>query len=202
MALARLIITSGNRKGEEIELGADRVTLGRLAISDVAIPDSKASRAHARIFRSGTAFTIADLESRNGTLVNDRRVSRVRLHDGDRITIGTTEILFREEASSGGGAPGSAAAGPSPTVRPDSPSEPPPLGGEPRRAFARDARPEDIELRSAPLQFSRYKDDRTSSLLRYDIAQGGGGFRLLAVVVGILVLAAAAVVAAWLTAGF
>ncbi len=56
---------------------------------DVVLDDPCASRVHATIFRAEEGYVIEDMGSSNGTYVNDRRVTRTRLREGDRVQIGT-----------------------------------------------------------------------------------------------------------------
>ena len=49
---------------------------------------------HAELRQDGTAYWIVDLGSTNGLEVNGKRTDRARMRDGDRITIGSTEIVF------------------------------------------------------------------------------------------------------------
>jgi hypothetical protein len=70
------------------------VVLGRSREADVRISDVNISRKHAELRHEETAYWIVDLGSLNGTLVNGKRVDRRKLRDGDRITLGSTEIVF------------------------------------------------------------------------------------------------------------
>jgi len=83
---------SGRR---EFPLDKERVTIGRLPESDVTIPDPGASRSHAEIRSAEGGYTLVDLGSTNGTMVNGQRVREQQLEDGDRITIGRTSLDFR-----------------------------------------------------------------------------------------------------------
>ena len=81
------------------ELNSKRVVIGRSRESDVQISDPNASRRHAEIRREGGAFSIVDLGSTNGLDVNGKRTQRAKLSDGDRITIGTTDLVFNEDGA-------------------------------------------------------------------------------------------------------
>jgi hypothetical protein len=70
------------------------VVLGRSRDAGVRISDVNISRKHAEIRQEGSTFWVVDLGSTNGTLVNGKRVDRQRLRDGDRIILGSTEIVF------------------------------------------------------------------------------------------------------------
>lgn len=70
------------------------VTLGRDTANTVVLPDKAASSAHAHILARPDGWQLADLNSTNGTLVNGQPIQSVYLRNGDRIKIGTTEIVF------------------------------------------------------------------------------------------------------------
>ena len=70
------------------------VVLGRSRDAGLRISDVNISRRHAELRQEGAAYWIVDLGSTNGTAVNGKRVDRQRLRDGDRIAIGSTEIVF------------------------------------------------------------------------------------------------------------
>jgi hypothetical protein len=80
----------------DVALTGDRVVMGRLRACDVVLEDVNASRQHAALEREGAGWVLVDLGSTNGTLVNGERVDRVRLLDGDVITVGITEVTFHE----------------------------------------------------------------------------------------------------------
>ena len=70
------------------------VVLGRSREADVRVADVNVSRRHAELRQEGTAYWIVDLGSTNGLEVNGKQVERERLRDGDRITLGSTEVVF------------------------------------------------------------------------------------------------------------
>jgi FHA domain-containing protein len=83
--------------GRTHEVDSQRVVIGRSRECDIQIADPNASRRHAELRRDGETFSIVDLGSTNGLDVNGRRTQRTKLADGDRITIGTTELVFNRE---------------------------------------------------------------------------------------------------------
>ncbi len=88
----RLIDLTTNRS---FPLTSERVLLGRALSSDIAIEDLNVSRTHAEIRNEGAgAWSVADLGSTNGTLVNGRHIASTMLQEGDRVTMGTTTFLF------------------------------------------------------------------------------------------------------------
>jgi hypothetical protein len=80
--------------GTQHHVTKQRVVIGRSKECDIQVRDPNVSRQHAELRQEGTAFWIVDLDSTNGTEVNGRREKRAKLEDGDKITVGSTELLF------------------------------------------------------------------------------------------------------------
>jgi pSer/pThr/pTyr-binding forkhead associated (FHA) protein len=76
------------------------VVIGRSPKADLAVEDFGVSRLHAKLQRRGQEITIQDLESRNGTKVNDVQVMQARLAPGDRITLGNFTLVLRAAGAS------------------------------------------------------------------------------------------------------
>ena len=91
---ARLILESGLGK-IEYPLDAPVTTIGRSRSNDISLEDARVSRHHARIVRDGRSFLIEDLNSRNGTRVDDRAVrDSATLADGAIVRIGDAVFRF------------------------------------------------------------------------------------------------------------
>lgn len=86
-----LLLPDGKKVGV-----VDGLILGRMSSCAVVVKDIKASRRHAQLVVAGPVVEILDLESSNGTLLNDKPVKRRMLRDGDVVQIGTTRITYRE----------------------------------------------------------------------------------------------------------
>ncbi|MEO8903949.1 MAG: sigma 54-interacting transcriptional regulator [Polyangiaceae bacterium] len=69
-------------------LTGSQLTLGRGADTDLRLDSGGVSRRHAALVRQGPIFSIRDLESRNGTFVNGRRVQHAALSEGDVLRLG------------------------------------------------------------------------------------------------------------------
>src|SRR5580698_9528972 len=70
-------------------------TVGRSVDNVIVVPAAAASRNHATVQRqAGDRCVLTDLRSRNGTNVNGRRVEEKVLENGDKITIGTCELIY------------------------------------------------------------------------------------------------------------
>jgi pSer/pThr/pTyr-binding forkhead associated (FHA) protein len=83
--------------GSRHEVSKRRVVIGRSKDADVQVNDPNVSRRHAELRQEGTAYWIVDLDSTNGVEVKGKRVKRLKLEDGTRFTIGSTEIEFSRE---------------------------------------------------------------------------------------------------------
>ena len=91
---ARLVNTASNR---DYNLVGGRLILGRSHSCDITVDDINASRSHAELrYELQGAWVLTDLGSTNGTKVNGERISSATLSSGDRVTIGTTDLLFLE----------------------------------------------------------------------------------------------------------
>ena len=85
---AMLILQRGNQSGRVFPLDQPNLIIGRSEECTIVLDDRQVSRQHARIFREGDRYFIADLGSKNGTHVNGRELTSVAaLQDGDEIQI-------------------------------------------------------------------------------------------------------------------
>ncbi len=92
----KLIIHHGDRVTEH-ELGDIPLTIGRDPECDLFFADKKLSRKHARVERLGAGVRLVDLESRNGSWVNEERVEARDLSPGDEIRLGSLRITMERE---------------------------------------------------------------------------------------------------------
>jgi len=77
-----------------LSLPATPVVVGRDDACDLVLQDLDVSRRHACIEVAGGAYVIRDLDSLNGVVVNDRRVTETELRSGDRIALGKVVLKF------------------------------------------------------------------------------------------------------------
>lgn len=89
-----LTLTSGPLTGTYLNLqGYNDVTLGRSQDCTIVLEDDFASGRHARLLRRGSDWYIEDLDSRNGTWLNNQRIDQVeRLSAGAELRIGQTNV--------------------------------------------------------------------------------------------------------------
>lgn len=97
--MATLLYENGPNRGRGIELEPGKTyNLGRDPRADVKIQDELSSRQHCQIKEFKGAWYIRDLDSRNGTLVNDRTIKQQELRFGDKIQIGAAILTLVEES--------------------------------------------------------------------------------------------------------
>jgi Nif-specific regulatory protein len=93
-----LVFSTGATETETFSLEAiESVTLGRAEINQIVLSDGDVSRCHCRIKASSGSYYLTDLDSRNGTFLNNLPVKEAVLRHGDCIRIGKTLILFRTD---------------------------------------------------------------------------------------------------------
>ncbi len=94
-----LAVTRGPGLGKVFALARETTTsLGRARANDIVLEDVAVSSQHCRIRMEQGRFVLHDLKSTNGTLVNDQKVNRHTLSEGDVIKIGETSLQFRLES--------------------------------------------------------------------------------------------------------
>jgi hypothetical protein len=80
--------------GRRTVLSGSKVVLGRSRECDIVVSDPNVSRRHAELRRDNGRWSIVDLGSTNGIKVNGQRVSDATLREGDRVTLGVTDLTF------------------------------------------------------------------------------------------------------------
>ena len=96
---------TGNINGREARFDIDKspFTIGKMAgKADAVIADRRVSRIHAAIRKNGGKYFLSDLNSTNGTCLNDRRLEQdeaAALEDGDIIKIANVMLQFRLQFS-------------------------------------------------------------------------------------------------------
>jgi len=95
--MPRLLLKFDNATLKEIPLGTRPVTIGRAPDNDIPIDNLAVSNYHARVYVEAGSLVVEDLNSLNGSFLNDIRVERAMLKDGDAILIGKHTILVDQE---------------------------------------------------------------------------------------------------------
>jgi diguanylate cyclase (GGDEF)-like protein len=91
---ACVVVIYGPEIGRRVSLGMAPFDIGRSSKNDLFIDQESISRHHARITFDGTSYLITDMNSTNGTFVNDAQVTDSRLRDGDQVQIGRSILKF------------------------------------------------------------------------------------------------------------
>lgn len=92
--MARLILTFNKQVIKEFPALEESITIGRNEDNTVVIDNLAVSGYHARIDKAGSDFLLTDLQSTNGTFVNNEKVVTRKLQHGDKIIIGKHMLLF------------------------------------------------------------------------------------------------------------
>jgi diguanylate cyclase (GGDEF)-like protein len=91
---ACIVVIYGPELGRRVQLGTAPFQIGRSTRNDLSLDQESVSRHHARITFDGVAYWIQDLNSTNGTFVNDDVVAEQQLNDGDQIRVGRSILKF------------------------------------------------------------------------------------------------------------
>lgn len=91
---ACLVVINGTDLGKKYVLGQTSTVIGRSSKVDIQVDEEAISRSHAVIDNYGDHVMARDLESTNGTYVNDSPIRERRLTDGDQLKIGRTIFKF------------------------------------------------------------------------------------------------------------
>ena len=90
----RLVLRFDGQDVQEFVLDKNDVTIGRTANNDIAIDNLAVSIHHATVHLKNGGAVLIDMKSTNGTFVNDQKINRHILQDGDIIGIGKHQIIF------------------------------------------------------------------------------------------------------------
>ncbi|MEI6167441.1 MAG: FHA domain-containing protein [bacterium] len=91
----RLIILSGDRRGEQITLTREPMIIGRAATCEIRLSDPEIALSHAEIAHPDDGIFIRDLGSMNRLLINNREVHEAHLKHGDVVEVGHTRFLIQ-----------------------------------------------------------------------------------------------------------
>jgi pSer/pThr/pTyr-binding forkhead associated (FHA) protein len=95
--MAKISLTLPDGSEVSHELTEDVITIGRVSDNVLQINDASVSSHHAEILFSGSQHILKDLNSTNGTRVNDKSFTEGPLRDGDRVRFGKIEGRFVSE---------------------------------------------------------------------------------------------------------
>ncbi len=90
-----LVDLDGQQKGQDFRIEDGRVLIGTSSDCQVRIENQFASAEHASLRYDHGSYVLTDLDSTNGTMVNEQPITRATLNDGDRVRIGNTHYVFK-----------------------------------------------------------------------------------------------------------
>ncbi len=98
METPMLVVRKGKNLGQTISLNrAFPVSIGRSRVNEIRLDDVSVSSQHCRIIPEKGKHVLYDLGSTNGTFINDKKVQKAFLKEGDTIKIGETQFLYKIE---------------------------------------------------------------------------------------------------------
>lgn len=93
--LPALVVVEGEAAGSRWTLLDPVISIGRDSSCQIQLPDATVSRRHAQLVRQSDGYYASDLESNNGTHVNDEEIMTPRrLRNGDLVQVGTVALRF------------------------------------------------------------------------------------------------------------
>ncbi len=100
--MAKFVVFYNGEPLKTYELDEPVVSIGRLPENTISIANMGVSRRHAKIEEDADRkYVLCDLNSLNGTFVNGKRIKKIYLSSGDKITIGKYTILYEETGFQG-----------------------------------------------------------------------------------------------------
>ena len=85
---------------KNIETDKSEISIGRSANNDIQIDNLSVSVTHAKIIKHPDHYTIEDLNSTNGTLLNDQQIQKAKLSSNDIVTIGKHHLQIKSMGKS------------------------------------------------------------------------------------------------------
>ena len=82
---------------KEIPINKETISIGRERDNDIIIDNLAVSRQHARLVHKGNKFILEDLNSSNGTFLNEKKIDTCELNEGDTVLIGKHSLIFLKE---------------------------------------------------------------------------------------------------------
>jgi pSer/pThr/pTyr-binding forkhead associated (FHA) protein len=80
---------------KHIDTDKDEITIGRAANNDIQIDNLAVSNNHAKLVKQSGAYRVEDLNSTNGTYLNDISIQKANLNPNDIVTIGKHDLEIK-----------------------------------------------------------------------------------------------------------
>ncbi len=96
---AWLVVLDGANAGRTYRLTERPVTIGRAPANAVQVPDSDVSRKHCLVRGGDAGFEVVDMNSKFGTRLDGKRISKATLNEGAIVTVGSTNLRFEQRSA-------------------------------------------------------------------------------------------------------
>jgi pSer/pThr/pTyr-binding forkhead associated (FHA) protein len=179
--MAKLVILTQGLPGRAHELNVDRTTIGRVDDNMFQIAETSVSSHHCEVLLRGSDVVIKDLNSTNGTFINDQPVTESVLKPGQTLRLGTVELKL--ETGAGAATSASAPA----NAAPDAPAKAPLRKAESTMVVPRGVSLTDLESGGRPPAFdtTAFSKKRNRAGIYFWVAAG-----VVVVVIVVLLLVA------------
>src|SRR5471030_101350 len=97
--MAKLVIQNQGMTGRAHELNVDRTTIGRVEDNTFQIADASVSSHHCEVLLRGGEVLIRDLNSTNGSYINDAQITESILKPGQKLRLGQIELKLETDGS-------------------------------------------------------------------------------------------------------
>jgi len=114
--MSKLVILNQGMTGRTFDLNIERTTVGRVEDNTFQIADGSVSSHHAEIILRGNDIVVKDLNSTNGTFINNEKVTETVLKPGQTLRLGQVELKIDD---------GKPVTAPPPSSRPPAPAQAP-----------------------------------------------------------------------------
>lgn len=112
--MAKLVVLTAGLTGRSHELKTDKTTIGRVEDNTFQLAEPSVSSHHCEIAMRGSEVVVKDLNSTNGTFINNEKIAESVLKPGQTLRLGQVEMRLETDGPGGAPAPASAAAAPAP----------------------------------------------------------------------------------------
>jgi pSer/pThr/pTyr-binding forkhead associated (FHA) protein len=171
--MAKLVIQNQGMSGRMCELHTDRTTIGRVEDNTFQIADPSVSSHHCEVHLRGSDIVIRDLNSTNGSFINNEKITEQVLKPGQTLRLGQVELRLEAE-----GAPGAASvSAPAPARSTPAPAK---KQVDATMLIPRGVSLEELETGARKTGFDKTFSKKTNKVNRW--------FLIIGIVVGLLII--------------
>ena len=98
--MAKLVVLSAGMTGRTHELTVDKTTIGRVEDNAFQIAESSVSSHHCEVLLRGSDMIVKDLNSTNGTFIDNEKISETVLKPGQTLRLGQVELRLEADGMS------------------------------------------------------------------------------------------------------